>query len=431
VLAFAMIWAGYQFRFAAAPDARAGLTFDPSWETLLEANAGPTAAASPSQSLIGSGIKTRMPAAIAGTVSWLREHRVLPEAYLWSVAFTFQASRTRPSFFWGESSEAGSRWFFPGAFLLKTTPPELLLFAAGVLAAGWKSLSRPSHSNRVRARLRLLYRSAPLLVLFILYGAVALNTPLNIGHRHLLPIYPVLFIFAGAAALWLQSKRHLPVASLLGAMAVWQGWESRSIRPFYLSYFTPFVGDRGWHYLVDSSFDWGQGLPALQRWIEARQANGDRTPIFLSYFGSDSPRARALPVTRVADWRDDSGARNYPAPLRGGWYAISATNFQRVYLGIAGSWSPLHEQRYQDIGRALPPDAASAARLTEAQREEWMRNAMLFEILQFGRVCHFLRDRPPDEIVGASILIFRLTDEEVSRALASPLADASRSLSAR
>lgn len=339
VLAFAIIWAGYQFRFAAAPDAeRQGLTFDPSWETLLEANAAPAPDASAAQSLIESGIKSRMPAAIAGTVSWLREYRVLPEAYLWSVAFTFQASRTRPSFFWGESSETGSRWFFPGAFLLKTTPPELVLFAAGVLAVGWRTLSGASQPSHRRTRLRLVYRSG---------------------------------------------------------------------------------------------YDWGQGLPALQHWIETRKANGDSAPIFLSYFGSDSPRARGLPVTRVADWRDDSGPRNYPAPLRGGWFAISATNFQRVYLGVAGPWSPLYEQRYQDIGRTLPPDAESAARLTEAQRAEWMRNAMLFEILQFGRVCHFLRDRRPDEIVGESILIFPLTDDEVARALASPLADAPAALSAR
>jgi hypothetical protein len=45
---------------------------------------------------------------------------------------------------------------------------------------------------------------------------------------------------------------------------------------------------------------------------------------------------------------------------------------------------------------------------------------MDLEILQYTRLAHFLRDREPIEIVGGSLLVFRLGDDEVARALYGP-----------
>ena len=46
--------------------------------------------------------------------------------------------------------------------------------------------------------------ATPLLALLLVYWIFALTTHLNIGHRHLLPIYPALCILAGGAAFWIQ-----------------------------------------------------------------------------------------------------------------------------------------------------------------------------------------------------------------------------------
>ena len=452
VAGYALIWAAYGFRFAAAAPGSAGQPgFDPPWETVLAGAPHEPAAGSSAAGLIESGFTRPAPAPLARTVGWFRQRHALPEAYLWSIAFTFQASRTRPSFLWGEASTTGSRWFFPAAFLLKTTPAELLLFAIGIgcVLIGWWRGQRatspldpaadnrpkvapassrhgrgwPAGSRRYSAAKSALYRAAPLLGLFVIYWLVALNTPLNIGHRHLLPIYAVVFVFAGAAAVWLRTRFVAIAAPVLGLAVAAQAVDSWSARPFYLSYFTAGARAHPWRYLVDSSYDWGQGLPDLERWMATKTSAGDRLPVFLSYFGSDSPRARGLTVTRVADWRDDTGQRTYPAPLRGGWYAISATNFQRVYLGVSGPWSPQYEQRYQELKASFPKNAEAAARLTATEREAWLRNAMLFEILQFGRLCHYLRDETPAAVLGSSILLFRLTDEEVNAIKDAPLAD--------
>jgi 4-amino-4-deoxy-L-arabinose transferase-like glycosyltransferase len=397
------IWAGYHFRYTASPDSSQRLGFDPSWNAILQGEAQADAA---STSLIENAFTKPAPPLLLKTVSFLRQHRLLPEAYLWGVAFTLQASRTRPTFFIGEARNTGTPAFFPLAFLFKSTPAELLLFVVGSsigLVLGRLSIRGPTSR-------RWLYRAAPLLILWVVYWAVALCTGLNIGHRHLLPIYPVLFVMAGATAVALRSRYRRAAGIVIVAALGSQLVDSVLSRPHYLSYFTPFVRNHAWRYFVDSSFDWGQGLPDLKRWQDT--TNGD-VPLFLSYFGSDSPRARGLHVTRVADWRDDTGPRDYPAHLRGGWYAISATNFQRVYLGIGGPWTAAYEQRYQEIARGLPKTAADTVRYSPQQRVDWLRNAMLFEVLQLGRLCHYLRDRPPVAVVGGSILIFRLTDAEV------------------
>ena len=48
-----------------------------------------------------------------------------------------------------------------------------------------------------RTKLGALRPLLPLAVLFTVYWATSLASHLNIGHRHILPTYPVLFIAAG------------------------------------------------------------------------------------------------------------------------------------------------------------------------------------------------------------------------------------------
>ena len=40
--------------------------------------------------------------------------------------------------------------------------------------------------------------------------------------------------------------------------------------------------------------------------------------------------------------------------------------------------------------------------------------------MRFARLCSFLREREPDAKIGYSILIYRLTDADLARALAGP-----------
>jgi hypothetical protein len=298
----------------------------------------------------------------------------------------------------------------------KTTLSALVLLVAGILAL--------FGSRQTAHRWRWLYRAAPLLAFFVVYWVMALNMHLNIGHRHILPTYPVIYVLASASVLWLR-PRHSPwVARGLVAVAALHAIDSFAARPFYLSYFQPLAGgpSQGYRFLVDSSFDWGQGLPDFEKWLQSLRQSGDTRPVHLTYFGADSPRARGLAVVRFADELNDFGMRVFPAPLRGGWYAISATHYQAVYLAVRGTWTKAHEDLYRELMNRLS-NAPATPSTDEAARQRLIRDTMDYETLQFGRIIHFLHTRKPERLIGGSILLFQLTDDEVRFALYAPWTD--------
>ncbi|MFI5336673.1 MAG: ArnT family glycosyltransferase [Opitutales bacterium] len=408
-----VLWGGYGFRYTGFNDAvSAHEDYYFSWDIILDKAPSPWPYDSKLNEL-RTGHRPLQETSMTDLIGWMRDHRLLPEAYLWGFGHTYKFSRYRPAFFMGDYRNTGWKLFFPVAFLLKTTPAALVLIAAGALTLVW-ARRRP----RVLVK-PWLYRAAPLLLFFVVYWVMAINLHLNIGHRHILPTYPVFYIIASASALWLGTPRRRFALAALTAVLVLHALDSIHVRPFYLSYFSPVVGgmEHGYRYLVDSSFDWGQGLPDLTRWLEEKKHRSDRAPVYLTYFGADSPHARGLDVIRFGDDINDSGVRVFPAQVKGGWFVISATHFWRVYLPSRGRWTARTETLYQQI----------RGRLWQAQQNPhhdaaaMLNDAMDYEELQSARICNYLEQREPDQVVGGSLLVFRLSDAEVSAALNAPL----------
>ena len=276
---------------------------------------------------------------------------------------------------------------------------------------------------------RLAWRLLPLLTLLAVYWPFALASPLNIGHRHLLPTYPVLYILLGVIG-W-AVVRAPRGRSWLGAgvalALVWHAGESLRARPYYLASFNELAGDpdAAHRHFIDSSLDWGQDLPGLKRWLDTH-ARGEK--LFISYFGSGDPLFEGIRATRVADNYFDLRPHQALPPLTGGVWCLSATMFERAYTAVRGPWSAAYEAEYQRLTAWLshinrqpkgePPTATDGSPLTKEQLEKNMFN---LEHLRFGRLCYFLRLRQPDAVIGHSILIFRLEDAEVNFALAAPL----------
>jgi hypothetical protein len=172
------IWASYGFRYQAfAGDAPAQFSED--WSTV--------------QVVPGGG-----PAPAAGLINAARRWNVLPEAYLYGFSHTLKFSQVRRSFMNGEITRTGRLGFFPYAFAVKSPLPLILLVALGL---GALVVLRPPGS---------LYDAAPLFVLVAVYGGAALTSDLNIGHRHLLPLYPALMILAGYGTLWMKTTGTEP-----------------------------------------------------------------------------------------------------------------------------------------------------------------------------------------------------------------------------
>ncbi|MDD3180231.1 MAG: glycosyltransferase family 39 protein [Opitutaceae bacterium] len=432
----ALLWAGYGFRFDGfnrAVSSTQGYFFP--WSVLLEEEVLQWSGDS-SLDRFAPPPRPLTPTAMTRTVGWLRDHQLLPEAYLWGFAHTYKFSQQRSAFFLGEYAKTGWPAFFPVAFLMKTTLPALLFLAAGGAALVWvhRRPARRWPGGRVlRFPRSWLYRAAPLVLFFVLYWALAVNLRLNIGHRHILPTYPVVYLFASAAVLWLATRARRWVALALAVGLALHVVDSLAARPFYLAYFQPLTGgtDRAYRYFVDSSLDWGQGLPDLAAWLDARKRAGDHATVFLTYFGADDPRARGLDVVRFADEGNDWGLRDFPVSVHGGWFAISATHFQRTYLPLRGRWTQEEEALYREIRQRLQQAAGGGGEpRAPAARSLLLRDAKDYEVLQFGRLCHFLHDRTPDQVVGASLLLFRLTDAEVNFALYAPLDVVNRTLAA-
>lgn len=169
------------------------------------------------------------------------------------------------SYLLGTVAEKGRWYYFPVLFAVKT-PTATLLGLLFALAASWR-----------RPRFELL---VPVLV----YFALSLASGLNIGLRHLLPIYPFLFLFTGAAlAGWTSKSGRAATWLLTGALVV----ESAAVYPHYLAFFnTPAGGPgAGPRYAVDSNIDWGQDVKKLKRWMDARGV----AKICLCYFGRANP----------------------------------------------------------------------------------------------------------------------------------------------
>ncbi len=134
-----------------------------------------------------------------------------------------------------------------------------------------------------RSALDSFSTALPFGTLFAVYWAAAVTSHLNIGHRHLLPTYPPLFILGGAAAAWWTwSPDRLPIGRArrwraaapglaLAALLALAAAETIGRFPNYLSYFNVLAGgaDHAYRHLVDSSLDWGQDLPAAQRYLAA------------------------------------------------------------------------------------------------------------------------------------------------------------------
>jgi 4-amino-4-deoxy-L-arabinose transferase-like glycosyltransferase len=349
---------------------------------------------------------------------------VLPEPYLYGFAFTVHASLVRVSFLNGEFGYEGFRSFFPTAFLVKTPLPTLAIIAAAALvpAIGFLGASnrRASRNRRWRHLRRGLYRTAPLWLFLIVYGAIALRSNLNIGHRHILPMYPAIFVLCGAAAYWFRNRHAIVRAAPWIAVAI-LAVQSLAIYPHYLAYFNELAGGprNGYRILVDSSLDWGQDLPALKRWIDRHAA--PKQTIYLSYFGVGLPKQYGLTTLELPaypDWRK--------APETGdllpGIYAISATNLQHVYLSPRGPWTVENENRYQEL---LIQIAALNRRPQEAPQEAAERTTLIreFERYRFGRLCAYLRLREPVDNAGYSILIYDVSADDLNRALFRPLSE--------
>jgi Dolichyl-phosphate-mannose-protein mannosyltransferase len=150
----------------------------------------------------------------------------------------------------GEVRKGGWWYYFPVALFFKTPIPFLLVALAGIRRA----------------------REAALIAAVIL--AIAMTSDINIGVRHLLPLYAPLAIAAAAVRV-----RWLAVAC-----AAWLVIGSAVAHPDYLPWFNAFAGREPQRVLNDSNLDWGQDLLRL-----VRLARNEKLPAITTSIATNAP----------------------------------------------------------------------------------------------------------------------------------------------
>jgi len=250
------------------------------------------------------------------------------------------------TYFLREVSAEGRWYYFPIVFALKepTAMFALVLLALMTgLYAFRMAISRSlSGSQGLRNAIleivkwkRKHFVHIAFLLWILFYLAVSIKGNLNIGIRHLIPIYPFLFaLTAIGLAVWLKRERHgkpggfrtilentrglfasgakgAVVAVFFGMLAVGtiRAW------PYYLTHFNILGGgsENGYVYVVDSNLDWGQDLKRLANFVEENNIK----KIAIDYFGL-APPEYYIKNAVIEHWWAERGRPS-------GWFAVSAT----------------------------------------------------------------------------------------------------------
>jgi hypothetical protein len=232
-IAIVVLWAFYGFRYAARPG---GMPLSPS---LAE---------------YARGLKGVEPHAYLA----LARLHILPESYLYGLVDVRLISDSFSTYIFGKVYEHGVWFYFPAAFIIKSTAALMGL----LLLAGFAIVTR-----KLRARREIFFLTIPP----VLYLLIATGTGLDIGARHILPMYPFLSVLIGGAALALaHGDRRW--AYVVGLLLAWHAVSSARAYPNYLAYSNEFWGGPAntYKYLTDSNTDWGQQLKAVKKYLDNR-----------------------------------------------------------------------------------------------------------------------------------------------------------------
>lgn len=198
------------------------------------------------------------------------------------------------AFLLGSFSTSGWWYYYPAVMLMKTPVPSLIcigLTVAIMLSAGG------------RKRLRdLAVLWIPLAVFFL----ASLASARNVGLRHVLPVYPILYVLCGSVAglpwlapLWIR-------AAAAGLLVAWQAGAALFIHPAYLAYINELWGgpSNAPRLVSDSNVDWGQDFVRLKQLMD-REGAGE---ILLGYYGNQDPALYGI------TWQNLPGAGHINPP---------------------------------------------------------------------------------------------------------------------
>ena len=196
------------------------------------------------------------------------------------------------SYIIGHRHQLGVWYFFPITLLVKTPLALLILMAV----AAWR---RPAGIAAPA-----LYSAAIL--------AVAMSSNINIGVRHVLPLYIGLAIVAGVLAVQLWKTR---ARWILAALFAWQIVSGIVAQPDLISYTNEITRGRPEAWVAESDLDWGQDMNRVDDFLHRM---GAREVAFTPYCVSYLEGGHAFPKCTFTNWY-------HPSP---GWNVVSLSGWK-------------------------------------------------------------------------------------------------------
>jgi len=252
-----------------------------------------------------------------GVPGWFTGFRLflIPRDFFKGVALVMSHSKIgHEAYLMGEWSRTGWRTYFPIAFFVKSPLAFVLatLTGAAWAVARWKSLP--------------LLVKAPWIATAVYLG-MAIASNVNIGVRHLLPIFPLLCV--GVGCLYAQFQKIWAKRALF-ALAAWQAVIAVAGYPLYVQFMSEAIGGskNGYKYLIDSNYDWGQDAKRLKAFLDERHIDH----IYLDYFGTQY----SIEYLKISNTRIDAEKARQ---IVQGWLVVSASQLMRP------EWNWLRETR--------------------------------------------------------------------------------------
>jgi 4-amino-4-deoxy-L-arabinose transferase-like glycosyltransferase len=308
---FLVVWAGYRFSIGSAADAAARP------HTTIDQLFGATG--------------TLHSAAYA-----VAEYPFIPApAFFQGLAkLRYKETIGHKSYLLGHIRQTGWWYFFPVTMAVKLTIPFLAFVAIGVFflmkpvwrgTADWIALT-----PLVAALTGLL---------------ICMPSHINIGVRHILPIYPLLAIIAGvgACSFWKSARPKNAGPAVIFALLAWHLAASVRAHPDYLAYFNEFAGQHPESILIDSDLDWGQDLLRLSAALQQRHVE----QLSIAYAGSSKLDLKNFGLPPFRELQPHQAAT--------GWIAISLLQLKGGALGLPkDSYSWLEAYQPVDmVGRSI------------------------------------------------------------------------------
>ncbi len=228
-------------------------------------------------------------------------------------------------YFLGEVVNQGGPWYFPIVYVLKEPIPFLLLLLTAIGIG--LMLTLRGRFGSFRHFLATHFPQAAMLLWLLIYWVFSINSTVNIGIRHLMPIYGFTAILVAGAIMDSKVLNKKVFRIAFKVVLVWYAVECVYAFPSYLSYFNELAGGPagGHHYVTDSNLDWGQDLERLGMWVQENNVS----KIDLDYFGWADQQYYIGPAFNWMVGGKYTSKESYLKDRpQGGYVAVSATYFE-------------------------------------------------------------------------------------------------------